>query len=119
MAHHSPDILSHEKSLGLAKHSLHKWREFKHRRASKCAENHKFAESKYGQFLKLIYLHFVPACPLRLNGCVFEATIALTFRSALQLGVIAVAFFLLSLSSSFGIFSRRLIRTHEGWDLAH
>ena len=41
MEEHGPDILSHEAST--AKTSINRWRKFKHRRAAKCAENHKFA----------------------------------------------------------------------------
>ena len=47
MSEQEPDILSHERGLGLAKKSVDKWRDLKHRRAAKCAENHKFANSKY------------------------------------------------------------------------
>ncbi|KAJ7370301.1 calcium-dependent phospholipase C [Desmophyllum pertusum] len=36
-----PDILSH--GARIAKTSVDRWRQFKHRRAAKCAENHKFA----------------------------------------------------------------------------
>lgn len=36
-----PDILSHEAKI--ARKSVDKWRQLKHRRATKCAENHKFA----------------------------------------------------------------------------
>jgi len=41
MAEQGPDILSHEGRI--AKKSVDRWRRFKHRRAPKCAENHKFA----------------------------------------------------------------------------
>ncbi|KAL9970552.1 hypothetical protein ACROYT_G022950 [Oculina patagonica] len=36
-----PDILSH--GARIARKSVDRWRQFKHRRAAKCAENHKFA----------------------------------------------------------------------------
>lgn len=41
MGDREPDILSHEARI--AKKSVDRWRKFKHRRSSKCAENHKFA----------------------------------------------------------------------------
>lgn len=36
-----PDILNH--GARIARNTVDKWRQFKHRRAAKCAENHKFA----------------------------------------------------------------------------
>lgn len=39
------ESLSHEASI--AKTSVHRWKTLQHRRAAKCAENHKFANSKY------------------------------------------------------------------------
>ena len=44
MEKRGPDILSHEARI--AKNSIDRWRKFKHRRATKCAENHKFANGQ-------------------------------------------------------------------------
>lgn len=61
MAEQGPDILSHEGRI--AKKSVDRWRRFKHRRAPKCAENHKFAN---GMFYTCYPLCFIPKTRFKL-----------------------------------------------------